>query len=202
MKAIELLEELKSIYSLMGLYDEHYKDKVKEIDEALTELGAVQIQTDNIETHIEMLLDPEELIRIGVDKQPHRDLSQRVMRIFAEYNNLQEKLEAVRELDPCVLAFAKTMQCKLDLNKHKECDVMNPDGQGRGWSHCKFSWLLGRLKGELSELEYAIHDLKDEESARELQKEAADVGNFAMMMHDIVEQALSQQTLDLMGGDK
>ena len=41
-----------------------------------------------IETHIEMLIDEDVLARIGADKQPHRELSQRVMRIFEDYNRL------------------------------------------------------------------------------------------------------------------
>jgi len=41
-----------------------------------------------IETHIEMLIDEDVLARIGADKQPQRELSQRVMRIFEDYNRL------------------------------------------------------------------------------------------------------------------
>ena len=38
-----------------------------------------------IETHMEMLIGLEEMVRLGADKQPQRDLSQRVMRIFAAH---------------------------------------------------------------------------------------------------------------------
>ncbi len=119
-------------------------------------------------------------------------LEQQVDQLQAQVKALEEEnkgLKVSKHLDDCVLSFAKTMQYKLDKNKHKACNTMNPDGKGRGWSHCSLKWLLGRLKGEMSELEYALHDLKDEESARDIQTEAADVGNFAMMIHDIMEQA-------------
>jgi hypothetical protein len=59
-------------------------------------------------------------------------------------------------LSPEVIAFAKTMQYKLDKNKHKACPVMNSDSKGREWRNCKIEWLLGRLREEVIELETAI----------------------------------------------
>jgi len=79
-----------------------------------------------------------------------------------------------------VMMFAKHMQYKLNKNEHKPCPDMNPDDKGRSWKHCKRGWLLRRLKEEVQELEEALcnHNIE------EILDEAADVGNFAMMIHD------------------
>ena len=51
-----------------------------------------------IETHIEMLMEPEELERIGADKGDGRELQLRVLRIFSAYNKLQAENERLRVL--------------------------------------------------------------------------------------------------------
>lgn len=100
----------------------------------------------------------------------------------ADTRTLLDMLKEWEELDDCVLAFAKQMQFELDKNKHKECPTMNPKGEGRGWSHCHFTWLHGRIKDELKELWGSLKNrLADPESVL---NECADVGNFAMMIHD------------------
>ena len=48
-----------------------------------------EYQCSAIETHIEMLLEPELLKRIGADKVYDRPLHLRVMRIFAELDRLE-----------------------------------------------------------------------------------------------------------------
>lgn len=85
-----------------------------------------------------------------------------------------------------ITTFAESMQQKINLNKDKECHMMNPDGKGRSWENCDLIWLLYRLRQETLELEEAIRlgfhvDILDE---------AADVGNFAMMIHDIATQKI------------
>ncbi len=87
-------------------------------------------------------------------------------------------------IDPAIQEFAKTMQFKLDKNKDKECGKMNPDGKGRSWKHCDLYWLLYRLRQETLELEEALYNT---DSASVI-SEAADVGNFAMMIHDIAKE--------------
>ena len=77
--------------------------------------------------------------------------------------------------------FAERMQYKLDLNKDKDCDIMNPDGAGRGWKHCNTHWLLVRAREELDELEEAL----ESGCAKDIQNECADVGNFVMMIFDV-----------------
>jgi len=84
-------------------------------------------------------------------------------------------------LEASVMELAKRMQYKLEKNKHKECPVMNPNGLGRGWNHCKIEWLLGRLREETIELEDAIDNNEGHEA---IMMECADVANFAMMIHD------------------
>lgn len=85
-----------------------------------------------------------------------------------------------KRINPAVLSFAETMQYKLDKNEHKPCGKMNGDGKGRRWDNCKTSWLFYRLYEEARELERAIA----EGDSEHIQEEAADVGNFAMMIHD------------------
>jgi len=93
-------------------------------------------------------------------------------------------------LCPSVVALAEDMQYKLDKNERKPCPEMIQSGQDkRTWTHCTFSWLLGRLWDELEELkdELAAGDL------REAQLECADIANFAMMVHDNLKRRLETQ---------
>ena len=83
-------------------------------------------------------------------------------------------------MENSIVAFSERMQSKLDKNKFKECAAMNPDGMGRDWGRCSLYWLLFRLREETLELEQALR-ADDFENAMD---EAADVGNFAMMIHD------------------
>ncbi len=94
---------------------------------------------------------------------------------------------------PEIMALAKTMQYKLDKNGNKECDVMNPDGTGRGWSHCDTDWLAERIQDELDELNRALdsanwHPVIEDYNA--VLNECADVANFAMMIHDMTSKAM------------
>lgn len=77
---------------------------------------------------------------------------------------------------PYVLRFATEMEAKLDANRHK--------GDRQGWLSCTPHSLLTRLKEEVQELEDAMRDGRFESA----KGEAADVGNFAMMIADVVEQ--------------
>lgn len=54
-------------------------------------------QISCIETHIEMLMEPEELERIGADKGDNRELQLRVLRIFAAFNKLQAENERLKQ---------------------------------------------------------------------------------------------------------
>lgn len=92
-------------------------------------------------------------------------------------------------INPSVLKFAETMQRKLDENKNKKCAEMNPDGKGRTWKDCDLLWLLRRLREETLELDEALYNA-DCEGVIE---EAGDVGNFAMMIHDIASISLKEE---------
>jgi hypothetical protein len=74
-----------------------------------------------------------------------------------------------------VVAFAEDMERKLKLNDHK----------GR-WHAESLSYLFSRLHEKLTELEAAIMLIRssDHESVQHVVNEAADVGNFAMMIAD------------------
>ncbi len=111
-------------------------------------------------------------------------LDERLTELEAENERLKAQLaeyQWVSGISGPVIEFAKTMQFKLDKNKHKACDIMNPDGKGRHWRHCDIEWLLGRLGEETIELKEAI-DLN--KGSHEIRKECGDIGNFAMMVHD------------------
>ena len=89
-------------------------------------------------------------------------------------------------MDKAIEVFAEHMQLKLDANKDKECETMNPDSKGRRWENCDLYWLLYRLRQETLELEEALYDHERES----ILDEAADVGNFAMMIHDNVSRTI------------
>jgi NTP pyrophosphatase (non-canonical NTP hydrolase) len=74
---------------------------------------------------------------------------------------------------PHVLRFAKIMEYKLSLNRHK--------GDRRGWLDSEVFSLLDRVDDEIEELNEAIGNL---EPAAKVIVEAADVANFAMMIAD------------------
>ena len=61
-------------------------DRLQTENERLTE------ETDNIETHLEMIIGKDELAKLGADNigiDHKRDLHQRVMRVFTAYTELQ-----------------------------------------------------------------------------------------------------------------
>jgi len=80
-----------------------------------------------------------------------------------------------------IVNLAKSMEFKLDKNKHKECSHMNIDDSGRRWGHLSRTWLHGRLLDEAKELAEAIVHDSDLDA---ILLECADVANFAMMIHD------------------
>lgn len=104
------------------------------------------------------------------------------------------RLKEVLAMDSCVIEYAKRMQYKLDKNKHKECSTMNPDGKGRGWDKCTYIWLWERIIDEHEELLAALKEDRATSPENAL-NECADIGNFAMMIHDklMAEQALEEQ---------
>lgn len=74
--------------------------------------------------------------------------------------------------------FSQEMETKLKKNDHKG-----------GWDKSTISWLLGRLKDEVKELEEVLNE-EPETNTEQLSKmqrtiaECADVANFAMMIAD------------------
>ena len=66
--------------------------------------------------------------------------------------------------------FAERMEAELAENDHK-----------RHWSSCTPGWLLKRLEDEVAELRRAV---ETGAPAARVISEAADVGNFAMMIAD------------------
>jgi NTP pyrophosphatase (non-canonical NTP hydrolase) len=70
--------------------------------------------------------------------------------------------------------FAQQMEKKLQENDHKQ-----------HWSECDSDYLIARMEQEMDELLKALIDYKFGNGSREeVVREAADVGNFAMMIAD------------------
>ena len=80
------------------------------------------------------------------------------------------------KLRSTVRSFAEAMELK--LRKH--------DGELglRGWKDESPGWLTDRLREELGELESALESLCS--GIGNPADEAVDIGNFAMMVHDVV----------------
>ena len=117
--------------------------------------------------------------------------------LFDKNAALQSELDKAKEameFDDCIIRFAKRMQYKLDKNKNKDCPIMNPDGKGRGWSHCAKKWLRGRIRDEWYELGRALGTGDSDK----ISNECADIANFAMMIFDniSVEQALASESAE------
>jgi hypothetical protein len=93
-----------------------------------------------------------------------------------ERDEIRKQLDAYRELRPEVRAFAEAMETKLRANDHKG-----------GWQDDAASRLMRRLHEETAELEAALgnSDLKGSAWQALVRREAADVGNFAMMVADV-----------------
>ena len=86
----------------------------------------------------------------------------------------------MNEIIKPITRLAERMQFKLDSNKDKDCDIMNPENKGRGWKHCTSHWLLKRAREEISELEDALM----RGNIDDILNECGDVGNFLMMIFD------------------
>ena len=82
---------------------------------------------------------------------------------------------------PVVTAFAAEMENKLAENRHK--------GDREGWLKDTPEALLERLDEEVTELKEAVRLMKtlppSEVTKMRVTQEAADVGNFAMMVADV-----------------
>ena len=78
-----------------------------------------------------------------------------------------------RELRPEVQDFAHAMEIALRRNDHKG-----------GWRECRLTWLVERLYQEADELARAITSGAPH---AEIEREAADVANFAMMIADVAK---------------
>lgn len=104
--------------------------------------------------------------------------------MFAE--KLRAALEERRRkqpLRPEVAAFARDMQRKLDANEHKGGWARYDSSGRRVWRRDTVVYLLNRLHEEVDELEEEIFGSFGG-TFNEIISEAADVGNFAMMIAD------------------
>ena len=89
------------------------------------------------------------------------------------------------KLRPSVRMFAQEMERR--LREH------DPNRGCRGWKNEEFPYLIARLLGEVGELaavlisERTCGSNAEERKPVRVRHEAADVGNFAMMIYDICE---------------
>ncbi len=77
-----------------------------------------------------------------------------------------------------VVRFAETMEKKLKENDHKG-----------GWDDCSIDFLTYRLRQEQAELFEALtlfYKFPNEQTKKLVEDECADVANFSMMIHDLV----------------
>lgn len=94
-----------------------------------------------------------------------------------------------------VMAFARLMEMTLQANDHKS-----------GWDKCDLRWLLAKLMeevGELAQVVVSMHlsdgtklDVSNEfinAAVRTGVREAADVGNLAMMLADVLARELRSE---------
>ena len=78
--------------------------------------------------------------------------------------------------------FARKMEAKLRENDHKN-----------HWSGCGFDYLFNRLREETVELDKTYISDGDKADFNEVQKEAADIANFAMMIADNARKSNGKQ---------
>jgi NTP pyrophosphatase (non-canonical NTP hydrolase) len=83
------------------------------------------------------------------------------------------------------------------------------DGEKRGWGDCSLLWLLAKLTEEVGELgrfmaarlytekgqKYTLGKTleEQEETIRTIMREAADIGNVAMMIADVASHLLDER---------
>jgi NTP pyrophosphatase (non-canonical NTP hydrolase) len=84
-----------------------------------------------------------------------------------------------------VVKFAEVMEKKLQDNEHKG-----------GWENCSIDFLTYRLRQETAELFEALtlfHRMPNEQTRKLVEDECGDVGNFAMMIQDLVNKQLEEK---------
>jgi len=143
-------------------------------------------------THIFKLKDgsvPTDFEKVRIDKPP------RPKRYTELRRNIIEKLKECESLIETDLHMARNevkdfaAQMEHKLSQHDD----RPD-----WKKCDVLWLLKRLREEADEIEEVIKK-KGDGWLSKLFDECADVGNFAMMIHDA---ALWKWAEDMAGKDE
>lgn len=105
-----------------------------------------------------------------------------------EIERLKEENEKLKqdkgemEMRKQLREFAEKMEVNLKENDYKG-----------GWEKCDYDYLLRRIKEELSELEEA---LVNNRTAENIETEAADVANFAMMIADNAKRKVLPKAID------
>lgn len=115
---------------------------------------------------------------------------------LAEALHTQDMPDALTTVRPEVAWFGELMEEKLRTNDYKG-----------GWKECSLLWLLAKLSEEIGELSERIMGLYtpdgqilrgDYHDAQLIEREAADVGNVAMMIADLVSSLCTVDTQEIM----
>lgn len=118
----------------------------KEIVRIVKEHREQKAEISAIESHLEMLIDKEELSRIGADKILKRDLSQRLMRVFAGYEELSAEKKELTE---------KYQEYTTGKAKHYHdvwCNVSREEPMGYEGCSCTIGKKVKALQAELDNI--------------------------------------------------
>lgn len=141
------------------------------------ELALARIRCEEIEEERDKLRQHVTELSLARDKL--EDIAQAnkldAIRYQQQLEAFKDEAAAIPQLRPKVLAFASMM----------EWILKNNDDKG-GWQNCEPTWLISRLRDEVSELEQALYNniSRGVINKSEIRNETADVANFAMMIAD------------------
>lgn len=93
---------------------------------------------------------------------------------FGFLMGLKFKTEEEKKIRSEVRWFANEMEKQLKLNEHKG-----------GWQNSSYGYLIAKINEEIKELELELE--AEILNYQRIIKEAADVGNFAMMIADVTK---------------
>lgn len=100
--------------------------------------------------------------------------------IYEQWLANHDLVKLLKEVRPAVLRFAFAMEETLRRHDHKG-----------GWDNCEPTWLMKRVRQEVTELGdaltcYLLEDVpRRRQAADDVRGEATDVANFAMMLLDV-----------------
>lgn len=153
--------EAKDLRDELAAHEAHRRELVALADERLGIALEEQARAERAES--EVAATKKALIETVGRLDDMNDAVEAAMPELREHRGLRRE----------VRAFALLMEQKLRENDYKG-----------GWGECELPWLLGRLRQEVDELG-AVAQARPPMGPEQVGREAADVGNFAMMIADV-----------------